>query len=459
MAKYYNPKPVRDLLRRAATRRIDIAGIWNSEGGYLGHGIETGLFNALWPRYQCYGLPMMSFGASDNQDNAVEGVIGPNWGGGGVEYYMRSNGNGSTWTATKAERAAAPTPQRDIFDVTGLPANSWGPHFPLYCAAGVTGWVAYETVTQTVRGNPIEIGNALTATFWGTEWTSGGGSMAVTVRKKSSPFTVAHNFGTVSYAGTDGVVKKSEASIAADSGRSAWDGIQFFAQTLSLKLFASWFRMIETNKTAGFCLHPLYSRSSMSAYDMYSVIIALPDSSWYHIFDVLTAYQGSDLAEHMCLFDINEGANQAGETSAAAGDPQPADADHPDNLVWYMLQIVTHIEGLWESSGRSLSGLAFNLRSTHPINDDTAEAEQVTFRTALRAIDFDTYPRVTVMDMAEISSRTEMAAAGDYQDATHLTFSGYTRVERKAWQGVLTAGLSQNHGFGGRTRGALRYRG
>jgi hypothetical protein len=436
MAKYYNPAPVRNMLRLASSRRVDIAGIWNSEGTYLGHGIETGLFQALWPRFACYGTPMMSFGASSNDDTAVDSVIGPNWGGGGVEYYMRSNGNGTTWAAIKAERAAAPTPQRDIFDVTGLPASSWGPHYPLSCAAGLAGWVAYETVTQTARANPISIQNAMTVTFWGSEFTTGGGSMAVTVRERSV-FTVAHNFGTVSYAGTDGVLKKSEASIAANSGRATWAGMQFFAQSLTGKLFTTWFRMSETNKAAGFCLHPLYSRSSMSAYDMYSAIIALPDSSWYHIFDALTAYQGSDLSRHLCLFDINEGANQAGEASVAAGAPQPADADHPDNLVWYMQQIVTHIEGLWELSGRSLSGLAFNLRVTHPINDDTAEAEQATYRAALRSIDFDTYPRVTVMDMAEISSRAEMVAAGDYQDATHLKYSGYVRVEGKAWGGLL----------------------
>jgi len=447
MPIYYNANPLRKMIRKAASRRIDIAGIWNSEGTYLGHGIETGLFQALWPRFACYGSTAMSFGASNNDDSAVDGVMGPNWGSGGVEYYMRSNGNGTTWTATKAERATPPTPVRDAFDVTALPANSWAPHWPMYTASSLAGWVAWQIERQTARANPIPIEEAITASFWGTEFTTGGGSMAVTVRRGEGAFTIAHNFGTVSYAGTDGTVKKSEAAIAADSGRAAWGTLQFFAQTLTGDIFATWFRMARTNQTRGFALTPFYSRSSMSIYDMYAALIALPASSWNHLFDVLTNYQGADPADHCLIFDIYEGSNFAGEASVAAGAPQPADADHPDNYVWYLQQIIVHIRGLWALSNRSEDNLVFRVRCSHPINDGPTEAEVETFRAKLRALDFTSanYRNVTVCDMKNLKSLAAMVANGDFQDATHMTYGGYTRTEKKAMNALLNTG-------GGRSR-------
>lgn len=452
MARYYNPKPVRDLLRLAAIRRIDIAGIWNSEGNYLGHGIENGMFNALWPRFPCYGMPMMSFLPSDpGNDATYDQQIGPNWGSGGVEDYWHQAGDGGTlYTLAYPQRASAPAAVRTCFDVATL-SGTWGSQFPLYLSATAAGrWQAQNYNNYTTRRNPINIANALTCTVWSAQFSSGGGSFAAVLRDSDTSPNII-NLGTISCAGLDGGVTKTEGTAAADSARSSWGGLQFFANTFVNKVFASWWRWAETTKTAGFALHPLYSKGSMSAYDMYTAIFALPQNTWNHIFDVMTAYQGADLSQHVAIFDINEGANQAGEGSVAGGAPQPGDSDHPDNLVWYMLQIVAQIQSFWDLSGRSLSNIAFNLRVTHPINDDTAEAEMATYRTALKAIDFTANPRVTVMDMAEIASRAEMVASSDYQDATHLAYSGYLRVERKAWRGLLGDTTWRGRGHG-RTR-------
>ena len=51
MPIHYNANPLRKMIRKAASRRIDIAGIWNSEGTYVSWGWETGLFLALWQRF------------------------------------------------------------------------------------------------------------------------------------------------------------------------------------------------------------------------------------------------------------------------------------------------------------------------------------------------------------------------------------------------------------------------
>jgi hypothetical protein len=434
---HYNPKPLRNMLRRAASRRIDIAGIWNSEGTFASWGIESGLFLALWRRYQCYGTSALSFGASQDDDNAVDGHLGPNWSSTTGDQYYRNFGNGTTWTQTKSYRASAPAANRTHFDITTQPAGKWGPHYPLYNGGTITGWVNFENYRYSVRANPIPIEESLTATFWGVEFTTSGGSV-VGVFRTNAGVTV-HNFGTVSYAGTDGLVKKSEATIAADSGRTVNTSMQMHFTTFGTNIFLTWMRMARAAQTSGFAVHPFYCKGSQSIYDMWECLTTLPATSWYHYFNVLTNYQGADVANHCAIFDIYEGSNFAGESSVSGSAPQPGDADHPDNYLWYVQQIVTHIEGLWILSGRSLDNIAFRVRASHPINSGPTEAEVETFREKLRTMDFAAYPRVTVCDMKALAPLEEMVAAGDFFDATHLSYTGYVRTEEKAMRDLMQA--------------------
>ena len=446
MPIHYNANPLRKMIRKAASRRIDIAGIWNSEGTYVSWGWETGLFLALWQRFECYGSMALSFGASLDGDAAVDSSTGPNWGSGASDNYFRNFGNGTTWTETKAQRASATAANRGAFDVTGLTAGKWGPHFPMYHGGGsITGWVNFELKRFSTRENPLPIEDAFTVTFWGGEFTSGGGSVSAVWRYNGS--TTIHSFGTVSYAGTNGVIKKSEASHSADASRAAGSSLQLHCQTVTANLFLTWIRFCRTNQTRGFAVHPFYSCGSQSIYDMWEQLLAFPSSSWNHYFDVLTNYQGADLAEHCAIFDIYEGSNFAGETSVSGSAPQPADADHPDNYVWYVEQIIIHIRSLWELSGRSLDNLVFRVRCSHPINNSGTEAEVETFRAKLRELDFtaDYLRNVTVCDMKALKPLASMVADGDFYDDTHLSYAGYNRLEKKAVNSLLNTG-------GGRSR-------
>ena len=449
MPIYYNANPLRKMIRKAASRRIDIAGIWNSEGNYLGHGMENGIFHALWPRFQCYGMPAMSFlPSAPSDETSRDQQIGPNWGSGGAEHYWVEAGNGGAlYTVAYPQRASAPSPTRDSFDVVGV-TGSFGPQFPLYLGATQAGWVAYNYPRQTTRRNPIDISNALTCTAWGAQFTTGGGSFTAVLRRSDSPFTNTINLGTISCSGTDGTVVKAEGTAVADSARASWSALQFYATAFTNKVFASWWRWSETGKSRGFALTPLYSKGSMSMYDMYAALATgIPDASWNLMLDVLTGHQTSDASQQCLIFDIYEGSNFAGESSVDAGAPQPADADHPDNYVWYLEQIISRIQNLWELSGRDTSNLVFRVRCSHPINDGPAEAEVETFRAELRSLDFTsaTWRNVTVCDMKSLKSLASMVADGDFYDNTHLTYGGYLRTEKKAVNSLLNTG-------GGRSR-------
>ena len=463
MAIHYNPGPLRRMLHKASSRRIDIAGLWNSEGTFASSGWETGLFLAMWARYECYGGMALSFGASIADDTAVDSNTGPNWGSTTHDNYYRNFNNGATWTDTKAQRASAPSANRAAFDVTGLTAGKWAPHFPMYHGGGtIGGWVNFELKRFSVRENPIPIEDAMTVTFWGGEFTTGGGNFTPVWRYNGG--TAVITFGAFCYAGTNGVMKKTEVSHSADASRASGSSLQLHCTTFNNNLFLTWIRFCRTNQATGFAVHPFYGCQGMSIYDMYEQFLLFPATSWYHWFDVMTNYQGADLSQHCAVFDLYEGSNFVGESSVAGGAPVPGTPDHPDNYLWYIKQIVTHIEGLWELSGRSLENLAFRVRCSHPINDPSSippyrfRDRVQEYRDKLLTMDFTAYPRVTVCDMHALASREEMIAAGDYADSTHLSYGGYTRLEEASMRDLMSSGRLA-HGFGGRTRSGLRYRG
>lgn len=442
---YYNVGPLRTMLSKARTQKVDIAGIWNSEGTYLANGILTGINEALRPRLGIYGCPAVSFGMSNNDDSAVDSVVTYKYGSGGVQYYWHTLGNGSTWTAYKTERTSVNATQLDFFNWNGTEAVV-APNFPGHAPGALAGWACWEIVNVSGRANPIPITDSMTATFWGAEFTTGGGSIAMTFRRADGAYTIVSNFGgSTSYAGTDGTMKKTEATVAADSSRSSWGGMQLIATSLTGKIFNTWMRVSHGTKTNGVAITPFYSRTSMSMYDMYLAVMGFTQLSYEHFFDVLTAHQGSNMNNHCVIFDLYEGSNFYSEGSVDAGAPVPGTANSPLNYVWYVQQIVAQIQGYWINSGRPVTGIAFRVSASHPINHAATEAGVDTYRAALKTgLRFNNQEaRVTVMDRKELTPLTGMVAAGDFVDSTHLTYAGYVRTEQECWKPLLGSSWRQ----------------
>lgn len=451
MPVHYNPKPLRDMIRRAASRRIDIIGIWNSEGLQSSTGWDTAIQQALGvDRYGVYATGCHSFCEGDGGSGSGVG-FGDNT---VPSETIETLANGTLFTYGNARVTTAPASQLQFLDWSASPAGSFAPTKPLYIEAAASN----NTPTGLTIGNaastrPIPTTEALTWTFWGANWGASGGSFQPIVRLSASPFTVLNTLGTINYTGTNGTILKTEVNVAADASRAT--GVQFRTHTgvnpttMLGPLFLTYMRACRTNKTNGIAVTPFYSAGGRSAYDMYEALIAVPETTWEHLFDAATTYQGATLADHCIVFDIYEGSNQANETGVNIGAPQPGDADHPDNFVWYITSLIAQIQFYWVSTGRSASNIVFRVSVSHPINDSPIEAECAAYRAALVAqLDFDgTHSNVTVLDRAAAASLSEMVAVGDFSDTVHLNDAGYTRTERKAWNSLLnTASRSDRTG-------------
>lgn len=441
MPVYHNPKPLRDMIRRAASRRIDICGIWNSEGLQSDTGFDTAIQQAIGvERYGVYATACHSFCEGDGASGAGVGY----WDVNNYATVISITGNSTLYTYGDAKVTTAPAAQIAAMDWSSAPAGSFSPSKPLHIASGdsnatPTGLMLGQTSPQSA---PIPSTEAITFTWWGVNWGGSGGSFQPVIRRNDSPYTTLTTIGTVAYTGTDGTITKTESTLAADPARTypvafrTHSGVN--PTTMVGPLFLTYMRACRTNRVGGIAVTPFYSAGGRSAYDMHAALIAFPATSWYHLFDALTTYQGADVTQHCVIFDIYEGSNQATETGVSGSAPQPGDADHPDNFVWYIQQIVTHIQGLWELSGRTASNLVFRVSCSHPLNSEATEAECAAYRAALVAqMPASTYPNVTILDRAAVASLPEMIAVGDFSDTIHLTDAGYIRTERKAWNALL----------------------
>jgi len=458
MPAYYNAKPLRDMIRRAGSRRIDICGIWNSEGLQGGIGWDTAIQHALGvERYGVYATGCHSFCEGDGASGASVGY----WDTADYTKQISTIANGTLYTYGDARVTTAPAAQIAALNWSSAPAGSFGPTKPLHIATGdsnatPTGLTLGE---QSPQAAPIPSTDALTFTWWGVNWGASGGSFQPIIRRNDSPYTVLTTVGTVAYTGTNGTITKTESSLAESAARTY--PVAFRTHTgvnptsMIGPLFLTYMRACRTNYTRGIAVTPFYSAGGRSAYDMHAALIALPAASWYHLFDALTTYQGSDLAEHRVVFDIYEGSNQATETGVSGSAPVPGTPDHPDNYVWYIQQIVIAILGHWELSGRSRSNCVFRVSCSHPINETVTEGECAAYRAALVAqMNPTTYPTVTILDRTAVASLTAMVSAGDFSDTVHLTDAGYIRTERRAWDLLLNG--SGRHDRTGRTRRSSR---
>jgi hypothetical protein len=442
----YNPGPLVEMLQLAKSRRVDIVGVWNSEGAFGAHGFDNALMWALGvDRFGVYATGATSWMEGDGAQGQGHGFdVANSLTGFGIL------ANGSLYTYASSRFFNATANQLQHMDWSSAPTGSYAPVKPLHVEQSAaistpqpgTGLVLYRRAGYI---NPIPLDESITFTFWGANWASSPGTLRPVIRNGDSPFTVIHDFNLITYSGTDGTIRKTEHTIAADAARASWEQLQLYSHhnvfiaTMVGNLFMTYMRACRATKTNGIAVSPLYSAGSRSAYDMYEALNAVPQETYEHFFEAVCAYQGADTSQHVAIIDVYEGSNLVNETGVSAGAPVPGTPAAAANYVWYMQEIIAKVQNGWVSSGRNASNIAFRVSCSHPITTTADETTLGTYRAALVAgMDFQgTHSNVCVIDRAAITPLAEMQAAGDFQDGVHLNYGGYIRTERKYWNAIL----------------------
>lgn len=435
--KVYNKLPLQKILDKAYNQRVDIVGVYNSEGLQGGHGWDTAVQHYFIPFQGIYATAAYSFFEAKGIGAGV-GYWDVSTGSKVVSYLANSNLN----TACAGNVTSAPAALLQHMNWSSAPTADVDPVWPLYVTSAQS--LSTPTGLQINESSAIPVADALTFNFWGVNTTTTGGSFKPQIRRANAPYTTLYDWATVTYTGTTGTIKKTTYNLASDGSRNY--PIEFRTHegwnpaTMVGPLFLTYMRAARTNKTNGLALTPLYSYGGRSAYDMYMVLNAFPQTSWDHFFDVLTEYQGATKANHYAIFDLYEGSNQAVETNVAAGAPVQGTPAHVNNYVWYMQQLVAIIEAKWTASGRNVNNIAFRLSCTHPVDVTATESTLNTYRAALKSqLRFGNQEkRVCLVDYSELITLSQMKASSYFSDTIHLTRDGYLMLNLLSWEEITT---------------------
>jgi hypothetical protein len=436
--KVYNRSVLKNIVDKASSQRVDIVGIYNSEGLQGGNGWDTAVQESLNPTFGVYGTAVYSF-----LENKALGAGVGYWDSTTTSKVVQYIANSGLGTATGGQVTTAAAHLLQHMNWSSAPSADVGPVWPLHVTAAQS--LTTPTGLQINESSIIPVNDALTFNFWGVNNDpETGGSIKPIIRRANAPFTSLYNFPTIGYLGTAGSIRKTTYNLAAATRNYP---IEFRTHegwnpaTMSGPLFLTYMRVARTNTTSGIAMSPFYSMGGRSAYDMYMVLNAFPTTSWNHYFDVLTEYQGVDKAQHTAVFDIYEGSNQTTETNVAAGAPVQGTPAHVNNYVWYMQQLVAIIEAKWTASGRDVNNIAFRMTCSHPVNAPATESPLITYRAALKnQLRFNAEEqRVCLVDYSEITTLGDMVTAGYFSDTIHLTRAGYIALDAMSWSEILAA--------------------
>lgn len=442
-----NPAPVRRIMRAANVRRVDIAGINNSEGAFGGHGFDHATQRIIERNAGFYGTGIFSAMQSDGSSAGS----GDGYGLTGAANRAQPTISAGVVSGRRPTLGSAPAELLANFNQTNTPNTAGGsigyaPLEALFIPSGATE-TGFTGISLGGSNPVIPFVEAFTYHVWRGEFGASGGSgtMQPYVRRDESPFTNLGN-ATVqpSNSGTLGNMVRVDLNIAADAARSSWGAIACYicngggGRNITGPAFATFQRVTRTNRAHGFARSAIYSAGSRTALSMWHWATLMPDTSWAHLLDALCGVQNQALADQMLIVELDEGTNQTGESRFGTGAPNQSTADAPENFAFYMRGVTAHIRARWAATGRNPNNLAFIVSCSHSTNAGN-DAELVTYRTALLgAMDFAGVDKDTlVVDREANRPKTLMTADSDFADTVHLTQLGYERCQAALYHAIL----------------------
>ncbi|NNF43962.1 MAG: hypothetical protein HKN62_13145 [Phycisphaerales bacterium] len=423
---------IRAALELAATRRIDIVGIGDSNQARDGSGWDEGMHVALLDHFDQYASALQT-----QNENGASGF------GAGYEIAVRT---APAWVdGTIALPGGAPA-----FFAAFCPAFVAGEafenvHVPAFSDASVDHDGAVRNGLRLTAASPLDVTAALRGSicygqFAGTgdggfvpQWRAADGSSLA-----ASPVIASEGYARDAMATTtlDVPADPARAGQLLDF-RIVGAGAGYRGRTYTLYL-----RVEHPTRPAGFSYHTWGAHSGQSLRYFANLIVnnaeGVTDAYKQYYFAQVRRLQTSS---PVVIFWINHGLNDRQESLPSVGPDPVADGDsgpaYADNLQGVIDQILAD----WTASGGDPAGVYFVLDPSHPVaNPDDAELES--YRDAARLV-AQHNPRTAMVDVSRLTDHEEMLAFGDYHaggaDVNHLSASGYHRLARLKLEALLAA--------------------
>ncbi|RWI22877.1 MAG: hypothetical protein EOQ92_18355 [Mesorhizobium sp.] len=395
------------LFARAATQRIDIVGIGDSNQVLSGFGWDDGIQYAM-SRY----FPMYATGLISQNEN--------NGSGSGLGYLY--NRAGALIGATSGAPAGL-----DKYLNRGL-----GGLFPArytYVADG-SSVGSNTTIGLVLAANcPLDNGGPLECDLhWGS-FDSGAGTFRPFARLGQSPFTtlavaaspISTNTGAIA-------MQRTTLSMAANPARSS-QPVEFKptrtgTDGITGPYFSTFMRVSNPVRTTGYCYHTLEYRGGESARTMAYDLQQATDDTLSYYFAEVRRLQG---ASKCVIIMVNSGLNDRLEALTSVGPAAVADGDSPEAFVDNCTAITQRIQAIWTLNAWSQDELHFVFMVSHPVSDPD-DAELISYRSAIAAY-AATLDQGYTIDLADKISSAQMLANGWYAsggvDKSHMTLAGY----------------------------------
>ncbi len=392
----------------AATRRVDVVGIGDSNQLFGGHGWDDGWILALDDRFDSYATSLLSIG--ENNGYAANAGSG---------YRMFSSASSNAF-----DYDGAP-PELEAFL---FPANEFSPLDYVYIPSGDTSTITNHGLA--LQGDtPINRSAALRfSTIYGVSNQAGTNTFLPYVRRSTAPYnTIAQALAPVPLTGTGWSVQRADLDIPADT---RFFGLQCmiraFGQTVTGPFVGYYMRLIEIDRDRGSSFGTLYGNGGKSARDMAATFLELPDQTLTLYFGTLRDDQGAD---PQILVRINTGLNDRNEDL----DPIEVDTapDDPEAFESHLRLIIDRVRAVWTANAWPEEELYFCLTTSHPIGNLSVlfddDEELLAYRARAEAIALS-LPRCVAVDLLDITDADEMTANSWYTtttDTNHLQQTAY----------------------------------
>lgn len=441
------------MLALARFRRIDIVGIWDSNGTFGGDGWDHGIAQAMIDNgCRMYATPLYALGEGSATDGstAAQGN-GHGYGSGSDTDRIQHKSNSTLTTAMNTAtclRMQATLPHADLLKYWNMRnAGNYAPLDYVYAPTG-TAWNASQSVGFMLYGgaaNPIDTTAELRADVWLGEFPSGTNGW-VQYRWIDNGAGVGSTGGTNS-AGTGAGYAMRKVSHTLTAGARA-GAVEFRIPMASDgQWFGTFCRAVNVGRSDGFSISALYSCGSQSTHDMAFAMLGMPDESLAHFFDAVT---DSQVGTKKALVWVAIGPNDTSETNKLVGAPAGLGSD-PAVVKYNVEQIVSRLTSIWTGMGRAARDLVI-LLTTHPPRE-SGNTTMGPYQAKLVEVAQANPVNVCALDMSSVVTYTELASnvadptfASNGTDVNHLknqaSYELVSIAARDAVLGVANGGIA-----------------
>lgn len=392
-----------EALAMAAHRKIDVVGVWDSNGLHSGDGWDAGFTKAFEARWRMHSSPL---------------------------YFTQRTSVGYTTASTSMGSQVTP------------PASPYESYFitSTSLADGVIETDGAGIIVDSA--SKLDVNSALRWECLYATMTAGSGTFTPRCRMEVSPYTGVVT-GTPINTNT-GVAGVARATLDIPAGTRNYDikaGAQCGPTTATGPVIMFCERLIDTLTAAGFSMSVWMAEAGKSLEDMLGYAQAYNRSAAIAFFTELRRVQAAAAGKPIVVFIVNSGVNDRNAVGPSRGWKAIADGDSPEAYVDNLEGLMDFVETIWESQGGlgwSVEEVYWIIIPSHRIADPD-NAELVGYRQAVRSA-LSKRQRCAVVDLGQITTYAEGVANGWYQpgDPIHGTFAGH-----QAWAERILV----NHGL------------